>query len=234
MPANLPKKGDSIIFLDVESLPCTAQDPLWLKLRESIEREEEESDEDWEARVELVRHDMALTSPLGRAWMIGLGIGNGDPIILRGEDNSLESEEALLASLWDEVKTREDPWWVGHNLLGYDIPFLQVRALYHDMPQLARHLTSLKKKPWESRILDTMKLWPRTGADRGATRRWGLKGLGKLDTLCYLLGIEQQDGVMGPNVYRAFVEGDAEGVAKHLEYDIRQVRDVFKRLYPVL
>ena len=233
MPDDRPKKGDTIIFADVESLPCEKDNPLWLKLKNNIKRRDSESDEDYEARVESVRRDTALTGPLGRAWMIGFAVGKGDPVICQ-YDGSPEGEKALLEEFLGHIEEYDNPWWVGHNLLGYDVPFLQVRALHHGLPKLARKMSRLRQKPWESRVLDTQKLWPRTGGDRQAYRDWGLRGLGKLDTICSLLGIEQQTGVMGPNVYEAYLSGDQEGVAEHLKHDINQVREVLKRLWPVL
>jgi len=233
MPEDLPKKGDPILFMDAETLPCDKEDPLWVKLSGNMEPKPEESIEEFQGRIEETYKNLALTGPLGRVWMIGYAVGSKDPVICQG-DGSKDAEKGVLEEFWEGVKDFDDPWWVGHNISGYDIPFLQVRALVHGMPYLARRLSRIKAKPWEARVLDTQKLFPRTGGDRQAYRDWGLRGLAKLDSICYLLGIDQQEGVMGRNVYQAWLDGDQAGVVSHLDYDVRQVRDVFKKLWPVL
>ena len=236
MPDDRPSKGDSIIFIDVESLPAEPDNPLWLQLAPTIGLPEgvlSETPEEKEIRVERLRLSTALHGSLGHAWMIGLAEGGGDPLILQS-DGTYGAEKDLLEQLWDSVKDKRNPWWVGHNIEGYDFPFLKVRALHHGLGGLARKIGGPHlQKPWEKRIIDTQKVWPRTGADRFAWRK-GLPGLAKLDTICHMLGIEQQEGVMGADVYQAFLDGNHEGVASHLDYDIRQVREVFRRLYEIL
>lgn len=221
MNQDLPKKGEPLVFFDVETLPAEENDPIWalLTVEEGFDREE-------------LRKRTALNAPLGRAWMIGMAIGADEPTIFEG-DGSVEAEKPVLEAFWEAIKDLDDPWWIGHNIEGYDIPFLQVRSLHHEMPHLARKLGRQSTKPWERRTLDTMKLWPRTGGDRSSWRE-GLRGIGKLGTICAVLGIDRQDGVLGAQVYEAWLAGDREGVRKHLDLDIRQVRSVFKRLFPIL
>lgn len=228
----LPKKGDPILFFDVETLPCEKDNPLWQKLSEQINPEQDESEEDYVARIEERRLDTSLYGILGRAWMIGVADRAEEPLILRS-DGSEEGEKALLEQFWEKVQTYEKPWWVGHNIVRFDIPFLQVRALHHGLRDLARHLNRDRVKPWESRILDTQRIWPRTGKEMGAWRE-GVKNLSSLDSICHVLGIPLQEGVTGAEVYQCWVEGRHDEVADHLHHDIRQVREVFRVLWHIL
>lgn len=242
MPEDRPQKGDQIIFFDVESLPCESDDPLWLKLSGDMRPEKDEGEEAFLARKEQARRHTSLMTCLGRPWMIGWALGKADPVI-HSSEGSPSTEKALLEEFWEALQKviarREagdfiDPWWVGHNIEEFDIPFIQTRALHHDLPDLARVFGKFRQKPWERRILDTMKLWPQSSGDRSSFRQYGFKGAGKLDTICNLLGIEQQDGVMGTDVYQAWLDKNLAGVASHLHFDICQVRDVFKRLWPFI
>jgi hypothetical protein len=228
---DVPKKGEPILFTDVESLPATEDNELWRQLAPKIGLPEgvfSETEEERAARIIKLRENSALFAPLGRAWMIGFADRNEEPTILQS-DGSPEGEKPLLEEFWEKIKDYDNPWWVGHNITGYDIPFIKVRALHHGLTGLARMFGGpYRQKPWEVRV------WPRTGADKWAFRDHGLYGLGKLDTICHLLGVERQDGVMGPDVYQAYLEGNHRGVAEHLDYDIRQVREVFKKLWAII
>lgn len=242
MAEDRPKKGDQIFFLDVESLPCDSQDPLWLKMSERMTPNLGEEPEKFIARGVEAWLMTSLMGSLGRPWMIGWALGSKDPVIVSC-DGKPESEKILLqeflAGVQGAMKKSESgefilPWWVGFNIEDFDLPFLQQRALRHDLPQLAALLGRLRAKPWERRVIDLHKIWPRTGGDRDAFKRVGLPGSGKLETVCAVLGIELQDGIMGTNVYQAWLDNNHVGVHKHLELDIIQTREVFRRLWPVI
>jgi uncharacterized protein YprB with RNaseH-like and TPR domain len=216
MPNEKPQRGDSILFFDLETLPCSPDNSLWQRLKS------EDAD----------RKRTALMSPLGRVWMIGWAVGSGEPQIAAG-DGSPDSEEAVLREFWEAIQGLQNPWWVGYNIEGFDIPFLQVRALKWGMPELARKLGVASAKPWERRQVDLAKIWPRTGADRYSWRE-GVRGLGKLDTICDVLGIPRQEGLMGKDVAEAWDLGNHEGVAEHLRLDVVQVKALFRELWPLL
>lgn len=229
MPNDLPTANDPIIFLDIETLPADKDSVVWDKIMDQSPVPQDESET---VHFEKIRPNTALFPSLGKVWMIGFANKNQEPVIIGG-DGSLESERKVLEEFLDYVAGWDSPWWVGHNVSGFDLPFLQVRALHHNLPQLAQKLGRLRAKPWEKRVLDTQQLWPATSADR-TSKSLGLKGTRRLDTLCTLLDIENQIGVMGPDVYQAFLAGNEKGVREHLYYDVVQVREVFKRLWPLL
>jgi hypothetical protein len=232
MSNELPQKGDPLFFFDVETVACPKDDPLWVRLRDRMEKPPEKSDGDWDAHLEKLHSRTTLNGALGITWMIGFGVGNGDPVILEGP-GTFEGEKKLLQEFEDHLLTYTNPWLVGHNILGFDIPFLQARALRHNLPKLARALGRTSMKPWERRVIDTQKVFPRTSNDRMAWQD-GLYGLAKLETICEVLGIELQTGVMGKDVNAAFLSGDTDGAREHLVQDIHQLRQVFLRLWPIM
>lgn len=224
MPNELPGRGDQINFLDCETLPATADNPVWLSIQKWLD-EDVPPEEREEARVKF----SALYAELATVWMIGIAEGSNDPVIFSG-DGSPEAEKGVLTAFYEHVKDHRNPWWVGHNVARYDIPLLQVRALRHGLPKLARLLSPLNLKPWETRVLDTLALWPQTNGSRESK----IVGCRKLDTICALLGIEQQSGVMGHSIYEAWLKGDRSGAEDHLRSDVIQVREVFKKIWPLL
>ena len=233
MSDNAPKKGEPIFFLDVETLPAEETDPLWVQLSSELKLQKGETPEEFETRKKKIHYDTAMLSPLGRVWMIGYAERSSEPRILAG-DGSIEAEVKLLRELNGILEKIDNPWFVGHNISGFDLPFLQVRALKHKLPFLARKLGRYTTKPWDQRVLDTQKIWPRTTADRSSWENGGLRGIARLDTICEVLGVPRQTGVMGPEVYNAYLARDVQGVKDHLYQDITQVREVFKLLWPMV
>jgi len=215
-----PSRNDTVLYLDIETLPAEEEDTLWQHLASKSDLTVEDQGK--------VRRSTSLWPALGRTWMIGFAVGPGDPVLCWG-DGSPSSEKLVLEEFWRHVQNYRNPWFVGHNIRRFDLPFLQVRALKAGMPALAKFLGSPLQKPWDKRVLDTQELWP--DSSRGYPKGFGLK---KLDTICRLLGLPVQDGVMGSGVYQAYLEGNAEGVYEHLYEDVIQVRDVFRVLYPAL
>lgn len=58
-----------------------------------------------------------------------------------------------------------NPLMCGHNIIGYDIPFLVKRAIKHNIKVPDVLKKAFNSKPWESIALDTMLLWQFGGKD---------------------------------------------------------------------
>jgi hypothetical protein len=204
------------VFLDIETLPCEADDPLWdhLAVRYVPLQERDQ-----------VRQSTGLTPVLGRVWMVGVARRH-EPVTVFAGDGSPAAERDVLLALLEYLRPLRAPWLCGHNVEGFDIPFLQARAIVHDneLGELAYILGPHGEKPWDRRVLDTRKLFP-------ATTWKDVPGLAKLDTLCRLLGIPPQDGLMGDGVYQAWLEGRQDEVEAHLRADVEQVRALLRRLW---
>lgn len=224
--------SSNFIFLDIETLPAEDDNPIWKNLSGGITQNPGESTEDFAERFRTIQKNTAMLPSMGRVWMAGVAFRNEEPIIFSG-DGSPAAEKIVLQSLTSYLKSYSTPWLVGYNVAGFDIPFLQVRALHHNMPALAKCFGKVSDKPWDQKVIDLMKVFPRTGADKSAYE-WGLKGVGKMDTVCQVLGIQRQTGVMGPEVADAYLRRDVAGVEEHLRQDIIQTREIFKKVYTIL
>jgi len=155
-----------------------------------------------------------------RIACVSLAFGEGDVMII----DCAEDEEAGLREL--EGLTRTVRTWVAHNGEGFDFPMLQIRALKSRGYNLAHRLH--QEKPWDGRLVDTLKWWPTMGG-------WGDRFRGtKLDDICAHLGIDRTDNpIDGSQVLDAYVRGDWGQVIAHARADVRDLREVYRVLAEV-
>jgi uncharacterized protein YprB with RNaseH-like and TPR domain len=139
----------------------------------------------------------------------------------------------MARSFLDRDQRDQTLWLVGHNLLGFDIPFIQARALTLNLPpQMMRTLRyvfgGLATKPWHRKVIDTCDLWPRVGSE------WKTRGQVTQDELCRRLGIERQEGAMGSDMADSYRDGRIADIVEHQRADIVQVREIYRRLEVLL
>ncbi|MCC2095689.1 MAG: hypothetical protein KDJ29_02285, partial [Hyphomicrobiales bacterium] len=126
----------------------------------------------------------------------------------------------------------------GHNVLGFDLPFVQRRAIINRLR--LPHWWPVLTKPWHDRVFDTLLMW---NAGQRAT------GGGSMDTICELLGLPQKgsefddfeitlaDGstmlakdVHGGVVWDLVEAGHANIVAAYCEGDVERTRRMYQRI----
>lgn len=114
--------------------------------------------------------------------------------------------------------TKAPPTIVGHNVAGFDIPFLTRRmvALGIRIPAWWPR----NPKPWDNAIVDTM-LLP------------GGRDMLSLDHICHALGIPGKDGMTGADVWPAWQRGEYDKIAEYCRDDVERVRAVHKRFLDV-
>jgi hypothetical protein len=200
-----------LLFLDIETAPIPGTDPLW---REYLHARAVSPDE-----AEILRARTPLDPMLGRVVCIGVA-GLMDSVeILPGDD-----EAAMLAALGDVLRGLRITL-VGHNVRGFDVPFLIARARRHRMHGLARELAATP-------LIDTRDLWPRVehyGAPPVPVSR-GINGA-SLPSICRALGIPHPgDTITGADVASAWESGDHASVVDHCRADVERVRDVYRIL----
>ena len=200
-------------FLDIETAPIAATHPLW---REYLHARAVPPDE-----AEILRARTPLDPMLGRVVCIGVA-GLMDSVeILAAND-----EGAMLTELGDVLRGLRITL-VGHNVRGFDVPFLTVRARCHRMHGLARDLAAAP-------LIDTLDLWPRVehyGAPPVPVSR-GINGA-SLPSICRALGIPHPgDTITGADVASAWEAGDRQAVIDHCRADVERVRDVYRILCP--
>ena len=155
----------------------------------------------------------ALNALTGRVVCIGMLIDDGEAvteIMLAGED-----EHVLLSGFWNTV--RPGDVIVGHNVLDFDIQFLQQRSWILGI-QPSRTIDT--RKYYTADVIDTLQLWANwTGNKRGVT----------LDALGSVLGCGRKIGE-GAKVAEWWATRDIESIKKYCREDVRIAYRVFCRL----
>jgi hypothetical protein len=205
-----------LLFLDIETAPIAATDPLW---SEYLHARAVPPDE-----AEILRARTPLDPILGRVVCIGVA-GLTGPVEVWCEDDEAQTLGALEGMLFVER-----PCLVGHNVRGFDVPFLTVRARIHKMHRLARSLM-------RAQTLDTLDAWPMVGhpAHSGKPAVPPVRGINgaSLPSVCRALGIPHPgDALTGADVASAWESGDRQAVVDHCRADVERVREVYRTLCP--
>ncbi len=219
-----------LIYLDIETIPAqdagvraelalTVKPPGTLKKAESIAAWER--DERAQA-VEDAWLKTGLDGTYGQVWCIGWAIEDEHAQVLRATDFGAEAERDLLKRWTASIQSSYSgnsgtrPTIVGHNIIGFDLPFLWRRAIIRSVKPpfwLPRN-----PKPWSDAVIDTMLMW---AGDRGTIG---------LDRLARALGENGKAGMTGADVWPALQAGRAADVAAYCADDVELTRRIHKRL----
>ena len=108
---------------------------------------------------------------------------------------------------------------IGHNIKGFDIPFLAKRYLAQNLP-LPKSLKTAGKKPWDIQHQDTMELMKFGGYDPMSLR-----------SACLLLDLpDPKENECGDQVWDLFKAGDKDSIKHYCEGDVTAAESVLKRL----
>jgi hypothetical protein len=134
-------------FLDSQFVPKTKEEFVGAQ-RWKPETVEAKYAEYLESAKQKFIRDAALDATTGQVVAIGYKLEKDGELI----DDGYGSEENLLRDFWKTVK-EESCSKVGHNILGFDLPFLIRRSwilgVEFDMPKLDRG----------GQFIDTMRVW---------------------------------------------------------------------------
>ena len=109
--------------------------------------------------------------------------------------------------------------WVGHNIKGFDMPYIVKRALINSIV-VPKAFHFQKQKPWDSCLLDTQDIW-----------KFGGYNTAKLGLISELLGIPSpKDAMSGPEVNEYYWNGRMEEIKTYCEKDIRATADIMLKI----
>lgn len=211
------------LVFDIETVPAVDPAELPEAIAKNLQRSAERWHEGDESKV------MGLSPYFGK--VVSLAIGDGDkppdeqiihvltvaPELATGLPTWIRpmSEADLLRSFWHLANHAE--LVVSYNGRGFDVPFLQVRSLVHDIP--AR--VDLMSRPHSLRPhLDLYRLLGQ-----------GRAGSTSLDVVCWALGIPSPKTHMdGSQVGPAYARGEIEAIAEYNAADVRATIAVYQQV----
>ena len=154
-----------LLLLDIETVPQYPQyddmPPMWQQLwDDKIARQLSDTD----TPKELYKQKGGILAEFGKIICISTAIFSeaNDSIQLRIKSFYGDNEQDILnrfIQTTDKMQERH-PFFLfgGHNIKEFDIPYICRRMLINQMP-LPDYLQLSDKKPWETKMLDTMNWW---------------------------------------------------------------------------
>lgn len=208
-----------MITLDIETAPTSdeaiireisegVRPPANYKNPDSIQKW---FDEQGQEKVKEAIQKTALDGLHGSIRCIGLALDDEDPFILM-EDSEKATIEALIDFVADDfVENNYAPLLVGHNVAGFDLPFIRHRAIVNDIP-LPRFFKRYYGRFSED-VYDTMTEWA------------GWNGRVSLNKLAYgLLGRSKMG--FGDEVHAM----SDEQLAEYCMMDVELTRDIYYKM----
>ena len=217
------------VFIDIETAPGSQwfQDKLALDVQPPGNYKNPEAILKWWDEVGNAKreeaHKMASLSPFCNIICIGWAVEDGP---LCSSTGATEHEvlsnfaEALRKDLTDHTGFH-NPRYVGHNILGFDMPRLFQRMIVNGVhPDFVRIKSPNLIKGWDDAFYDTMLTF-------GGRDTTGCS----LGNLCKEFKIEDKMPDMdGSKVYGLYQEGRIAEIAAYCREDVRLTRELYKHL----
>lgn len=211
-----------ILTFDIETLPtndadviaqlrATIKPPATHKKPETIAAWMEENAE--QALSELVAKT-SFDGLYGRVACISWSNGDGDPMSTCSD----HEEDAALCYFFNFITQHQDKGitFCGHNIAGFDLPFLKHRAMILGIRPPRALLGAMNAKPWDACIADTMLMWD-------------AKKMVGMDKLCRAFGLEGKGDFDGSMVAETWPI-DPNKVIEYCKDDVRRTVQIYNRL----
>lgn len=216
-----------VITIDCETLP--AKDELARLCPASVSPVAlDEASDEQRLTIEERCKQSALDGASGRLLCIGFIDERGTQKPLRGvcgwshQANSFESNEAvLLADFWELMRgfRVERDRIVGHNVLGFDLPFIYQRSIICGVrPSVDLPFNRYRNQP----VYDTMCEWT----------KWDFRRKISLDTLARALNLPSPKtaDATGARVAHLYGEGSFQAIRDYCLRDVETTREIYRRL----
>lgn len=216
-----------IIYLDIETIP--SKDPLIIdglskeiKAPGNIKKQESIDlwmSENYESKLSELVSKTSFDGGLGSIACVCFKIEDEDCVAIH--DFESDSDAPILERLFYDFSDFgfRDVKFCGHNIHGFDLPFLKHRAIINGIKPPEKLLTAMNAKSWDSCIEDTMLMW---STDK--------QKMISLDRLCKVLGIPGKGDFDGSMVANEWLNGSKQKVVDYCIQDVEKVSQVHRRL----
>lgn len=213
---------DTYLYFDIETIPDQRPETLE-KLRGEVTAparySKPESIEAWlaenrEGAALEALHKTCLDGATGHVCTIGWAVNDGHVHVEHAE--SVGEERDILAAFFKAVPPR-DVTLTGHNVLGFDIPFLTKRAVIMGVELPSDWAWPRDPKPWSKGVFDTMTAWA------------GARDRISMNRLCGYLGIVSKTDFDGSMVADAWASGQHMTIAEYCDDDVRRTRAIHQK-----
>lgn len=222
-----------ILTFDIETLPCndaeviadmekTIAPPGNIKLQASIDKW---MDENKEQAVKDLVSKTSFDGLMGRIACISWAIDDHDIQSTSATDTEYEAIAAFYDAIDDAAQFKHphgsskfEVVFCGHNLAGFDLPFLKHRSIIHKIKPPQELAKAMNAKPWDGCIADTMLMWSSDSQKRAS-----------MDKLCRAFGIQGKDGFDGSMVAETWPV-NPQKVIDYCKDDVNRTREIYKRI----
>lgn len=214
------------LYFDLETIP--AQDPsvraeLAAAVTAPAQYKKPESIAEWlgenrEKEAEAAWLKTSFDGGVGHVCVIGWAVGDDEPQAYSvSAIGDRDAERKCIEDFFCAVTDAGHSTFVGHNLIGFDLPFLWKRCMVLGIKPPA--FFPRNPKPWSELVVDTMLLWD-------ATQRAG----GSMDRICRLMGIPGKGDISGADVWPLVQAGRIAEVAEYCRGDVARTRSMHRRM----
>lgn len=179
-----------MITFDIETLPTEDAEVIASfesKITVPGQYKKPESIAEWmkenkEAALKELVSKTSFDGMYGRIACIAWSDGNG---VFASDADATEQEAIELFYAFIEAESHDQEKFCGHNIAGFDLPFLKHRSIILGIKPPKALLQAMNAKPWDSCIADTMLMWSSDPHKRGSMDRlckaFGIAGKGDFD-----------------------------------------------------
>ncbi len=208
------------LVFDIETVPLTGlPEPLEREVARRTKREVEKGELEQSEAESLVR---SVSPFFGRVLAIGMRLYDDKAGENKDKVISEALEEATLQTFFETINhsASQDLRYVHYNGLGFDVPFLIIRAAVHGIAIRSHRFLNQRRFNYDPHV-DVMQF----------LSRWGREGV-SLDVACHSFGIPspKEGEVKGETVAAAFEQGDLEAVRDYVMRDVEATYQLFLRI----
>jgi len=208
------------LIFDIETVPLTGlPEPLELEVARRTKREVERGELEPPEAESLVR---SVSPFFGRVLAIGMRLYDDKTGENKDKVISEATEKDTLQSFFETVNhsASQDLRYVHFNGLGFDVPFLIIRAAMHGIAISSYRFLNQRRFSYDPHI-DVMQF----------LSRWGREGV-SLDLACRSFDIPspKEGEVKGETVAAAFEQGDLEAVREYVMRDVEATYWLFLKI----